>query len=198
MRQLEYKPLDDLEADPRNPKAHDVDTVTASVGRFGYVEPIVLDGRTGFIVSGHGRTKALKQMRLNGETPPEGVSPDWEVPVITGWSSRTDAEAAAALIALNRTTELGGWVDETLLELLDGLTDLDGVGYTEAEIDKLRAYLDQIDLDEDDTLGDEVDDVYDTDTGAVTYNVDIDADAEPELYEALGNLPFVQDIRRSR
>ena len=41
------------------------------------------------------------------------------------WSSRSDTEAGAALIALNRTTELGGWVDEELdhlRELLDTLT----------------------------------------------------------------------------
>ena len=46
-RAVEYRPLSSLEGDPRNPKAHDVSTITASVGRFGYLEPIVLDGRTG-------------------------------------------------------------------------------------------------------------------------------------------------------
>ena len=45
---------------------------------------------------------------------------------MTGWSSRSDTEAGAALIALNRITELGGWVDEELdhlRELLDTITD---------------------------------------------------------------------------
>ena len=42
---------------------------------------------------------------------------------MTGWSSRADTEAGAALIALNRTTELGGWVDEELIRLLTDLAD---------------------------------------------------------------------------
>ena len=42
---------------------------------------------------------------------------------MTGWSSRSDTEAGAALIALNRTTELGGWVDEELIRLLTDLAD---------------------------------------------------------------------------
>ena len=126
-RTVEYRPLSSLEGDPRNPKAHDVSTITASVGRFGYLEPIVLDGRTGLIVSGHGRAETLRAMRDRGESPPEGVREEppgvWLVPVVTGWSSRSDTEAGAALIALNRTTELGGWVDEELIRLLTDLAD---------------------------------------------------------------------------
>lgn len=148
-RTVEYRPLSSLEGDPRNPKAHDVGTITASVDRFGYLEPIVIDGRTGLIVSGHGRAATLRAMRDRGEAPPEGVREEppgvWMVPVVTGWSSRSDTEAAAALIALNRTTELGGWVDESLLGLLDGLADVEdglvGVGYTGSDIDHLRALL---------------------------------------------------------
>lgn len=151
-RQVEYRPLADLEGDPRNPKSHDVGTITASVDRFGYLEPIVIDGRTGLIVSGHGRAATLRAMRDRGEAPPEGVREEppgvWLVPVVTGWSSRSDTEAAAALIALNRTTELGGWVDESLLGLLDGLADVEdglvGVGYTGSDIDHLRTLLGDI------------------------------------------------------
>ena len=66
-RTVEYRPLSSLEGDPRNPKAHDVGTITASVDRFGYLEPIVLDGRTGLIVSGHGRAATLRAMRDRGE-----------------------------------------------------------------------------------------------------------------------------------
>lgn len=148
-RRIEYLRLDSLKADPRNPKAHDLATIDASVGRFGYIEPIVRDDRTGFIVSGHGRTKTLTAMHERGETPPEGVKVTqdghWLVPVGVGWSSRTDSEAAAALIALNRTTELGGWVDDALLDLLDSLTEeedgLAGVGFTEADRAVLEALV---------------------------------------------------------
>lgn len=155
-RRVEYRPLADLRANPRNPKAHADDTISESVKRFGYIEPIVLDGRTDYIVSGHGRTEALRRAEAAGGEPPEGVMIDrqsgaWLAPVVVGWESGDDLEAAAALIALNRTTELGGWIDETLLQSLDLLSQVEGglagVGYTEADIEVLRA------LTEDDTGG---------------------------------------------
>lgn len=147
-RRIVYRPLTDLVEDPRNPKGHDLALIDSSVGRFGFVEPTVLDGRTGQLIAGHGRTETLRLMERRGDAPPEGVRKakdgSWLVPVVEGWSSRTDAEAAAALIALNRTSEVGGWVDDALLELLDGLDgadDLLGVGYGEAEIEALRGEL---------------------------------------------------------
>lgn len=152
-RKIEHLPLTDLRPDPRNPKAHSVETIDASVGRFGFVEPIIVDERTGYIISGHGRTKTLSAMAHRKESPPEGVLVDaatgsWLVPVVTGWASRTDTEASAALIALNRTTELGGWVDDALLAMLDDLSDeehgLDGVGYGEDDITALRERLDAL------------------------------------------------------
>jgi hypothetical protein len=151
-RRIEYRDLDDIEANPSNPKAHDVGTINDSVARFGYIDGVVIDERTGYLISGHGRTKTLRAMRDRGESPPDGVSVDatgaWLVPVQLGWSSRTDAEAKAALIALNRTTILGGWVDDSLLGLLDELSDngndmagLQGVGYGKDDMDELRALL---------------------------------------------------------
>lgn len=149
-RRTEYLPLDHLTPDPSNPKAHDLTVIDASVGRFGVIDQIVRDDRTGYIISGHGRHEALRVMRDRGDSPPEGVRVDagghWLIPVIVGWASRTDSEARAALIALNRTTELGGWVDDALLDLLDGLSaegehGLDGVGFDEDSIDALRERL---------------------------------------------------------
>jgi hypothetical protein len=152
-RRTEYVPLDHLRADPANPKAHDTDAIDASIGRFGIIDQIVRDDRTGYIISGHGRDETLRRMRDRGDNPPEGVRIDagghWLIPVIVGWASRTDAEARAALIALNRTTELGGWVDDALLDLLDDLIaegdhGLTGVGFTEADRDALAALADRI------------------------------------------------------
>lgn len=147
-RRTEYIPLDHLLADPANPKSHSVETIDASIGRFGVIDQIVRDDRTGYIISGHGRHETLTAMRNRGENAPDGVRVDasghWLVPVIVGWASRTDAEARAALIALNRSTELGGWVDEALLDLLDGLDDYEGVGFTETDTDDLRARLEEL------------------------------------------------------
>ena len=60
---IEYVPLDQLKKAPRNPKAHS-DDIKTSIGRFGYVEPIVVDERTGCIVAGHGRREALLALGL--------------------------------------------------------------------------------------------------------------------------------------
>lgn len=148
-RKIEYMDLAELQVDDRNPKSHDVDTIDASMERFGVLDPIVLDSRTGKIVSGHGRFKTLTQLQEREAEAPDGVkvSKDgtWKVPVYTGWASADDNEAAAALIAMNRTTELGGWVDEELLDLLDELSEYDdtetalaGVGFVEDDLLRLQ------------------------------------------------------------
>lgn len=147
-RRIEYRPLDEIRANPANPKGHDVDTINGSVHRFGYIDGVAVDERTGYLISGHGRTKTLRAMKARGDAPPDGiqVGPDgaWLVPVQVGWSSRNDTEAKAALISLNRTTELGGWVDESLLELLDTIDDYTGVGFTGGEVEDLRRKLEEL------------------------------------------------------
>lgn len=151
-RKVELVPLADLRGDPRNPKAHATETLDASVGRFGFIEPIVVDGRTGLMASGHGRHQTLSGMEARGEAPPDGITVDratgaWKVPVVTGWSSKSDEEAAAVLIALNRTGEAGGWVDEALLDLLAELEadpgGLVGVGYDSSDVADLEKRLRQ-------------------------------------------------------
>lgn len=152
-REIEYLPLAELAGNPRNPKTHNLPLLDASMGRFGFVEPIVRDGRTGYVISGHGRKEQLLAMEAEGQDPPDGIRVDesgrWLAPVVAGWSSRSDAEADAALVALNRTTEVGGWNDEALLELLDGLASsgagFDGVGMDESDRDALAALLRSVD-----------------------------------------------------
>lgn len=142
-RRIEYRKLGELEPDPRNPRAHEsAHLVRKSMGRFGFVEPIVVDGRTGYIVSGHGRVKTLEAMRRDGEAPPEGVRVNkkgaWLVPVVEGWASDSDTEAGAALIAMNRTTELGGWVDDELLELLADIEHAGDLGFDDDTLEEIR------------------------------------------------------------
>ena len=146
--------IDDITPHPSNPKAHDLGTLIDSIVRFGFVEPIVVDQRTGLNISGHGRVEALTIMRQRGDDPPAGITVDdarWLAPVFVGWSSTDDIEAEAALVALNRIGEAGGWEDEPLVELLTRLAEVDrfdGVGYDEGDLEDLRALLEhQPDLD---------------------------------------------------
>lgn len=145
-RWIEFVPVEELPDDPRNPKRHSDADLDASIGRFGYTEPVMVDDRTGRLVSGHGRKAALLRRREAGEQPPAGVTVDsagaWLVPVVRGWSSVDDAEAAAYLVAANRLTEKGGWNDRPLIALLQELQEtadqaLTGVGFDDDDLDTL-------------------------------------------------------------
>jgi len=154
---IKYAPLGELVRHERNPKAHDVPTIAASIRRFGFLEPVVIDERTGKLASGHGRLSALELLRDEDDTsPPEGVrrkGSQWLVPRVVGYESSNDNEASAALIALNRAGERGGWADEALLELLASLADVAdgyaGVGFDSHDLDSLRQRLAQLDQDSD-------------------------------------------------
>ena len=145
-RQIEWLDVSELAPDPLNPKTHDLPTIQASIGRFGMLEPVVIDGRTQQILSGHGRVVSLVEAHERGDVAPEGirVGPEgqWLTPAVTGWSSANDDEAHAALVALNRTTELGGWDERALLTMLETLDEseggLTGVGYAGDDLAILR------------------------------------------------------------
>jgi len=147
MRNIDLVSLDDLKPNPANPKNHDKKLLDKSLTTFGYVEPIVVDQRTGFMISGHGRKEVLTEMRDEGKEPPTGITVKdgkWLVPVATGWASQDDIEARAALVALNRTTEQGGWNRENLLTILQELSDnniLDTVGFVETDLTNLGKAL---------------------------------------------------------
>lgn len=207
-RVIEYLPLSGLRGNPANPKAHALDVVEGSIGRFGVIEPVVRDERTGMLVSGHGRTETLQSMEERGDTPPDGVQVDaagaWLVPVVTGWSSRSDAEAGAALIALNRAGEIGGWVDDALLDLLDDLgEELTGVGFDAGEIASLRRHLDDLALlsaggeDDEDLIGGEDldEDPIDITKGQHTLTVLIEVEHREEFYALMSSLDWVIDAR---
>lgn len=143
-RWTEYMLLDDILRAPRNPKMHSAQVIAASMSRFGIVELPALDERTGRLVAGHGRLDDWQTRRDSGEDPPEGVDVDadgqWKVPVNRGWSSRSDADAEAYLIVSNRSTELGGWDDPVLADVLQDLRDadlLEFTGYDDGDLDKL-------------------------------------------------------------
>lgn len=150
-RFVDYVPLEDVLPATRNPKGHSDEMIQRSIRRFGFVDAAVHDGRTGRIIAGHGRTEALWAIRRAGEEPPEGVIVDedgrWLVPVQKGWSSRSDGEAEALLVVLNRATEAGGWNEGELAELLGDLRAgpdpdlLELSGFTAADHDRMVAEL---------------------------------------------------------
>lgn len=143
-RWVEMVPLDAVVPYAGNAKQHDLGAILGSVAEFGFVEPMVVDDRTGVLVSGHGRLDTLKAMQREGKVAPDGVevteSGGWLVPVVHGWSSATDGQARALTLALNRAGQLGGWDEPRLCEELQSLAmsgDLDATGFDGDDIDKL-------------------------------------------------------------
>lgn len=140
-------PLTELFADPSNARVHgdeNLDAIVGSLRRFGQVEPLLVQSGTRRIIAGHGRLVAMKKLNWT-----EAEIVELEV---------DDLSATALGIALNRTAELAGWDDRVLAKLLSELKDadggLDGVGYSDAE---LQAMVDEIaDQDQGDVPEDEI------------------------------------------
>lgn len=146
--QILYMPIRDLIEADHNPKIHDDAAIRASITRFGYIAPMIIDERTERIVVGHGRLTALLNMRSEKQPSPAGVRVDadgqWLAPVLRGWSSRSDTEASAYLVADNQLTMLGGWDNEALQMLLSDIGDQDPelIELTGVDMDALAALCD--------------------------------------------------------
>ena len=138
---VEYTSLEEIKKWPRNPKDHDLHEIRKSFYRFGFIKPILIDEGTGQLVAGHGRLDTLKLLRDNDKSPPRGVrviEDQWLVPVLRGVAFKDPAEAEAFLIADNRLSEIGGWDEDTLSEILSEMVDVDGLlegtGFDIAEV----------------------------------------------------------------
>lgn len=115
---------------PLRPGDAEYDRLLKSVERFGVVELLVWNKRTGHLVSGHQR---LAILTARGATHVDVVVVDLPL-----------TEEKALNLALNKidgqwdTDRLAGVLDELLAE---GTTDLDCTGFSGAEIDQLTAGL---------------------------------------------------------
>jgi hypothetical protein len=143
--------LDDVRKleDPQNSKKHDINGIVASIQRFGFVAPPIVDGRTGRLAAGHGRAEALDKIRSSPKsTVPKGVrvrGSVWELPVLVGtFESVDDDHAAAYLIADNKLTIAGGFDDELTSKVLKGLSPALqlATGYSAAEIERITRQFD--------------------------------------------------------
>jgi DNA modification methylase len=128
---------------PRNPKDHDLPALRASLSRFGFVAPILVDEGTKRIVAGHGRLDALLEDQAAGAPPPARIEVRdgrWFVPVVRGLRFRDPREAEAYLIADNQTVILGGFDEARLAEALKDLGSfgaLDGTGFSTKDLDDM-------------------------------------------------------------
>lgn len=117
-----------LASNPRNARRHSdkqIQQVAASIERFGFLVPIVIDGDQ-MIAAGHGRWEAAKRLKLT------------TVPVIRA-AFLSEADRRAFALAENRLAELSDW-DESILAdelkvLFDGGYDFEVTGFTASDLD---------------------------------------------------------------
>jgi DNA modification methylase len=129
---VEWAPIESLFPNPSNPRRNDeaVPHVAASIRRFGWQQPLVAKA-SGELIAGHTRYKAALEL---GEKL---------VPVVR--FDGTDLDAVAFGIADNKSHEFSTWDDQALATLLQELRDedaLDGVGFSNEDIDALLAQID--------------------------------------------------------
>ncbi len=142
---IDYMDVDEIQEAVRNPKDHDIGEIGMSIEEHGYVDPCILDERTGRLVKGHGRRQAVIMRKRAGRGAPEGIvvtNGKWFMPVLRGMEFRDEAEAEAYLVADNRLAELGGWDDPVLAQVLKewgerGEEAFEGTGFDMDDAQKL-------------------------------------------------------------
>jgi DNA modification methylase len=131
--QIKRVAIDSLRLDTANARLHpdtNLEAITASLQRFGQAEPLVVQAGTARVIAGNGRLVAMRKL---GWTECDVVELEVD-----------DLKATALGIALNRTAELAEWDEPVLGRLLEELRKegaLEGIGYSDHELDDLLAKL---------------------------------------------------------
>jgi ParB-like chromosome segregation protein Spo0J len=124
-----YNPRKDLK--PGDPE---YEKLKKSIIEFDYIDPIVWNKRTGNIIGGHQRFKILQELGKE----------EIEVSVV----DLDETKEKALNLALNKTG--GDWDLPALKDLLQELKvsdiDIEITGFDEAELEKLNAKFDPIDI----------------------------------------------------
>ena len=136
---IEKVKCDSLFFDPNNARQHsdrNLETIQKSLTQFGQRKPIVVWKDT--VIAGNGTLQAALAL---GWTDIEitRVPDDWTKDQITAYA-----------VADNRTSDLASWDEEVLLDILadlDGYDLLAASGFTDDEIDDLRAIVEEAEPD---------------------------------------------------
>lgn len=119
-----------LNTDPANVRKHgprNLDTIKASLKKFGQQKPIVI-GKDGVVVAGNGTLDAAREL-------------GWDKLDVVR-TKLTGTDAAAYAIADNRTAELAEWDNDALAKMLSGMKadeDFDHLvaGFTDDDLENL-------------------------------------------------------------
>lgn len=121
--------LTELNPYPNNPRKGNIDLIAESLETYGQYKPITVNKRNNQILAGNHTYQAAQQL-------------GWSEIAVT-FVDVDDAVAAKIVAIDNKTSDMGGYDTSKLLELLDELPDLVATGYTDEDIDSLKALLDE-------------------------------------------------------
>lgn len=178
-KRIELWPLSRLQPYERNARLHSKEQVAqlaASITEFGFVNPILVDGKDG-IIAGHGRLEAARELALE------------YVPVVV-LDHLSPAQRKAYVLADNRLAENASWDAKLLQEELVGLDlqnfDLSLLGWNEEELAEIMA----VDLEEEGG-GDEGDgETRGLGTPIISYNIIFDDEQQQHVW-----FEFLKDLR---
>lgn len=145
---LQYIPLDQAALWDDNPRAHQLDEISASITEHGFRDPMAYDATLSAFVEGHGRTHALRKMRDAGADLPRGVAEHpahgWCIPVLFGVDARSQVAAQAYAVAHNQLTMNAGWDDAALLKVVERVqaedeTAASTMGISQEMLNEVRA-----------------------------------------------------------
>ena len=130
---VEQRPTADLIVNARNARTHSarqVEQIAASILKFGFIVPIVVNDKS-VVLAGHGRLRAAQQLGLK------------EVPTIVV-KHLTEELQRAFMLADNRLAELAGWDEELLRVELQELSlaidfEFEVTGFDTVDLDRLEA-----------------------------------------------------------
>lgn len=125
-----YRRIESIKPDAGNPRSHkppQIAAIARSIKTFGFNVPLLVD-EAGRLIAGHGRLAAATKLGLS------------EVPTIE-LGHLSEPQRRAYMIADNRLTDLSGWDEQLLGEVLRDLSvaeldfELDAIGFSVGEID---------------------------------------------------------------
>ena len=127
----ESLPPDALKPNPRNARTHpkrQLDAIAASIRRFGFLNPVLVDAE-GVIIAGHGRALAARRLGLE------------RIPVLRV-EHLSEADRRAYVIADNKLAQMAGWDRDVLAVELQHLIEVDAslpevIGFAVGEVDVL-------------------------------------------------------------
>jgi len=179
--QVIYHAPTSLNPRSRNPRIHSakqIEQIKASIGEFGFIRPVLIDGNLG-IIAGHGMTQAALELGLS------------DIPTVRV-DHLTPTQIRAYVMTDNKLAEKSGWDRKLLAVELKEIAiefDLTLTGFELPEIDVLFSELNENEDDVDDVPLVEMDRPAVTlpgDLWRISENFILCADStQPESYERL-------------